>query len=115
MKVCFNFLSLNVQLNSDKIALFVTLKRWKTLLINQIIKFATVITVTKSYSYANSNISYSYSSHVIMIFKIWFICCLRLVHILVHENLISKNIYMVCYYLTLTLSLQAKFLKENNN
>ena len=45
------------QLNSDRTALFVILKRWKSLSIDQIIKLATAIIVTKRYSHGNSNIS----------------------------------------------------------
>ena len=47
------------QVNSDRTALFVTLKRWKSFSINQITKFATEIIVTKRLSHANSNISHS--------------------------------------------------------
>ena len=53
------------QLILDKTTLFVTLKRWKSLSVNQIIKFAAVITVTKGHSHA-----YLGHRHVKMIFKI---------------------------------------------
>ena len=46
-------------MNSDRTALFVTLKRWKSFSINQLTKFATVIIVAERHSQANSNISYS--------------------------------------------------------
>ena len=57
------------QLNSDRPEFFDKLKQWKTLSINQIIIFDTVIIVTKRCSHANWNISYSGSWHVKMIFK----------------------------------------------
>ena len=52
--VYFSFKFNPFQLNSDRTALFVTLKRWKSLSINQIMKLATVITVTERYSHAYS-------------------------------------------------------------
>ena len=36
-----------------------------------------------------------------MIFKIWFICCVHLVHSLVYEDLILET-YVVRYYLEIT-------------
>ena len=46
-------------MNSDRTALFVTLKRWKSFSINQLTKFATVTIVAERHSQTNSNISYS--------------------------------------------------------
>ena len=53
------------QLILDKATLFVTLKRWKSLSVNQIIKFSAVIIVTKGHSHAHLG-----PWHVKMIFKI---------------------------------------------
>ena len=78
--------------------LFVTLKRWKKILINEIIKFDTVIIVSLIYRHADWNISHSGGSHVKMIFKILFICCFHLVHSLVYEHL-TLEAYVVRYYL----------------
>ena len=44
-----SFKSKPFQLSSDRTALFVTLKQWKSLSINQVIRFTTVIIVTKRY------------------------------------------------------------------